>query len=263
MCQKLAAPVSKLVIVVALVGCATPAERFDARARSLGFERVDVDAGGFRVATYRRPGAAIAPALHVYLEGDGTPWLHGREIAADPTPRRPFALELAARDRDAVMVLGRPCYHGHAVDDGCDSALWTSARYGERVVASVEAALSDAPRVTLVGYSGGGVLARLVAERAPNVDRVITVAANLDVAAWARQHGYAPLDGSLDPALRSPLAGVIEVNLVGARDANVPPDTLETYASRNPNAQIVRFPDYDHRCCWIDAWPQLLAQFAH
>ena len=276
-CQKVGSLARGVVIAFALaasiVGCATPSERFDVRARALGFERVDIDAGSYRIALFR---SALAPAragpsapsatLHVYLEGDGTPFVRGVEAAADPTPRRPFALELAARDRSAAVLIGRPCYHGHASDPGCGVAAWTSARYGEAIVASVAAAIdaarADRARITLIGYSGGGVLARLVAERAADVERVITVAANLDVAAWSREHGYQPLDASLDPATRAPLANGVEIDLVGARDANVPPATLDAYAAQNPNARIVRFADYDHRCCWIDAWPRLLEQFA-
>jgi hypothetical protein len=48
-----------------------------------------------RHLVYSRPGAAHAP-LHVYIEHDGTPWLQGVHVAADPTPRRPLVLELMA-----------------------------------------------------------------------------------------------------------------------------------------------------------------------
>ena len=49
--------------------------------------------------------------------------------------------------------------------------------------------------VTFVGYSGGGVLAVLIAERLDNVAGVITVGANLDTDAWTEHHGYLPLTG--------------------------------------------------------------------
>ena len=54
--------------------------------------------------------------------------------------------------------------------------------------------------LVLIGYSGGGVLAMLLAEQFPATQAVVTVAGNLDTDAWAIEHGYSPLRGSLNPA---------------------------------------------------------------
>ena len=68
-----------------LSGCAGPAERFADRASALGFDASRVEGEGFahvvfRPATPRPNGGRV---LHVYLDGDGTPWEHGGP-AADP-----------------------------------------------------------------------------------------------------------------------------------------------------------------------------------
>jgi pimeloyl-ACP methyl ester carboxylesterase len=250
-----------------LAGCATVSARYDARARALGFARGEVTGTDFRHTVYARTSPAPRH-VRVYLEGDGTPWVGGRTIASDPTSRRAFALELMARDAGDVLLVGRPCYHGRETAPACTPALWTDARYSEAVVASLAAALEAALRccseasATLVGYSGGGVLATLVAARSDRVVRVLTVGANLDVDAWTRLHGYLPLARSLDPSRLPAVAPRFdEVHLTGARDRNVPAAIAEAYASARPWVRVERFETYDHVCCWAQAWPEIVARY--
>lgn len=220
---------------------------------------------GFRHVAYFTGLGERAGALHVYVEHDGSPWLERTLVAADPTPREPFALELMARDRGPRLLLGRPCYFETRADAGCSPLLWTYRRYAPEIVASMAAALRGFlaehpfPRVVLIGYSGGGTLAWLVASRIPQATAVVTIAANLDIDAWARLHAYTPLTGSLDPARQPPLPpSVHEVHFVGGRDANVPPSIVASFQARHPAARIVEIAPFDHRCCWVERWPRLL-----
>jgi pimeloyl-ACP methyl ester carboxylesterase len=115
--------------------------------------------------------------------------------------------------------------------------------------------------VVLVGHSGGGTLAWLMATQVPETSAVVTAAANLDIDLWARLHGYSLLAGSQNPALMPPLpARIREVHYAGGRDRNVPPAVLESFAAGHPAARIVVIGDYDHECCWVARWPQLLAE---
>ena len=202
------------------------------------------------------------PTLTVFLEGDGRPWVRGAEISFDPATRRPIALDLLARTPPPVAYIVRPCYVSTR-DAGCTPDLWTSARYSQAVVASVAAAIRDAMRrasaseARLVGYSGGGALAVLVAERLERVGGVTTIGANLDVDAWTKHHGYLPLERSLDPA-RSPRPHPWpELHLQGERDENVPPNTTDAYFERYPDAQRRVLAGFDHACCWVEAWPDI------
>src|SRR5215831_6277141 len=167
-----------------LGGCAGPTERFANQASALGFDASRVEGEGFahivfRPATPRPNGGRV---LHVYLDGDGTPWEHGGP-AADPTPRDSLVLHLMVLDPAPCVYLGRACYHGLAADPRCTRALWTDARYSEVVVPSMAAAarrlLSATGHVEIIwlGYSGGGTLAMLLASRLPETVGVITVAA--------------------------------------------------------------------------------------
>ena len=204
--------------------------------------------------------------LHVYIEHDGTPWIDRAHVSPDPTPRQPVALEWMAKDSGPRLWLGRPCYaQVAAAEPGCDPLVWTHHRYSAEVVRSMIAALRGFLAahpfhdVVLVGHSGGGTLAWLMAAQVAETSAVVTVAANLDIDLWARFHGYSLLAGSQNPALMPPLpARIREVHYAGGRDRNVPPAVLESFAAGHPAARIVVISDYDHECCWVARWPQLL-----
>ncbi|MGE3775340.1 MAG: alpha/beta hydrolase, partial [Gammaproteobacteria bacterium] len=92
------------------------------------------------------------------------------------------------------------------------------------------------------------------------VDRVVTVAANLDLEAWAAMHGYSPLSASLDPARRPSLPPrVVQIHYAGGRDRNVPPALIEAALQAQIGARLVVVDDVAHARGWITVWPLLLA----
>jgi pimeloyl-ACP methyl ester carboxylesterase len=256
--------IAGVILGAALVSCTSPMERADRDARAAGLEPQLIEGKGFRHRAYV-PRQLSGDVLIVFIEGDGLPWTRGgTEIAADPTPQWPLALELAAATPGTVLYLGRPCYFGLQNDPGCKPDLWTFARYSNAVVDSMATAAGQtarslgATKVVLVGYSGGGTMAVLMATRIPQAVAVVTVAANLDIDAWTERHAYLPLKDSLNPALEAPLPrGIGQWHLVGGRDTDVPPDSVARYLERAPAAHVQRFEDFDHRCCWRDAWPSI------
>jgi hypothetical protein len=250
--------------IAAGVACATPAERADREASALGYRREVVRGVGFDHVVYwgKGPGPAPRELLHVYLDGDAAPNRAARHFPADPTPAPPLMLRWMEKDPGPSVYLGRPCAHGLGP---CAPEAWTLGRYGEPVLASLAAALerlrveAGRPGLALIGHSGGGTLAMLLAERVPEVTALVTVSANLDVAAWTEHHGYVPLEHSLDPARRPPLRGsILQIHLAGGRDRRVPPRLVRPVVARQPGARWWIFPDYDHTCCWGEAWPEIL-----
>ena len=249
-----------------LAGCANPAARGERIATENGLIRHRLIGHGFaHIAYYNGRGQQPAAPLHVYLSGDGSPWVNRTRIAADPTPRNPVALKLMALDPSPSLYLGRPCYHGLADSIGCDASAWTSGRYSERVADSMAAALEGFVRdaghkdVVLIGYSGGGVLAWLLASRIPQTRLLVTVAANLDIDAWTRLHDYTPLHDSLNPAALAPLPPRIrQLHLVGTRDTNVPPSLVRSALEAAGEHAIIAAKPTDHRCCWEKLWPGIL-----
>lgn len=251
-----------LVSLLLLSACAPTGDRLDRVASQAGYRTLTLSGEQHLMrAAYRLSEPATA-RLHVYLGGDGTPWIDRRHVAADPTSRDPLALRLMARDPGNVLYLARPCYHGLSGRPECDPMLWTHGRYSATVVTEMAAALGRFMRsrqmrqATLIGYSGGGTLAMLLAERLPDVDAVVTIAANLDIDAWARLHGYSRLTGSLNPGERPPLpARVRQLHLAGARDDNVPPWLVRGALRAQPDAVIEEVPGATHHCCWEKLWP--------
>ncbi len=258
-----------LLAAFLVAGCATPAERAAEQARRLGLQRRVLQTGEYPITTYAPPWRSSQQGppprrIHVYLEGDASPRQAGRTGRADPTPTDAVAFRLLAQDGADRVLVGRPCTHGAPP---CSPRLWTLARYGETVVQSLAAAIDqlarerDAAQVVLIGYSGGGTLAMLLAARLPAVVAVVTVAGNLDPDAWAAHHGYVPLEGSLSPAREDPLPErVFQLHLLGGRDRNVPPALSRAALERQPGARSRVHPGFDHRCCWASVWPEVLGE---
>jgi pimeloyl-ACP methyl ester carboxylesterase len=240
------------------------------RVTDLGFTRSTGHGTRFDHFVVRSPTMSDCASLRVYVEHDGTPWSTPNTVASDPTPRVPLALELMGRDTGCRVYVGRPCYFGHQFDPGCDARWWTSHRYSDEVVLSMAAVAtrlvddSGANEVVLIGYSGGGTIAWLMARHMPSVSGVVTIAANLDIRAWTELHGFSPLVASANPAGLDPLPeGVRQWHFVGGNDRNVPPGVVRGVVARQPSAQLLEISEFDHVCCWISRWPELLRALDH
>ena len=82
---------------------------------------------------------------------------------------------------------------------------------------------AQARQLRLVGYSGGGTLAALLAARRADVCQLITVASNLDIERWASHHKVSPLWGSENPAsYGAALQHLPQYHLIGGDDQVVP-----------------------------------------
>jgi len=205
--------------------------------------------------------------LRVYIEGDGTPWVRKDLIASDPTPQNPLALKLMLQDPTPSVYLGRPCYFGLQDSPHCVPSIWTHRRYSKEVIDSMQKALelylqeNSYQQLTFIGYSGGGVIAMLLAQRFSQANRLITVAANLDIDAWSQHHNFSALVGSINPAKQPPLpASIQQIHFAGKQDTNVPLAIIKYVSSRQFNSAVRIMAQYDHICCWEKDWPTLLKE---
>lgn len=245
-----------------------PQQGIEREAKAQGFEWSEIEGKAFRHELLANRAAIANPvpqSLHVYIDGDGRPWLGPGRPAFDPGPNHPLLLRLMGMDLAPAVYLGRPCYLGHARDPGCHPWHWTHGRYGEPVVASMAAALTNLrrergnPDLVLIGYSGGGTLAMLLTPRVQGVKRLVTLAGNLDPERWARRHEYSPLKTSLNPSRLDPLpTQVRQIHIAGADDRNLPPEDIRAALAHQPTAELWVVPGMDHRCCWEREWPALL-----
>lgn len=259
---------SALSMLLITQGCATSSEKFIGTATQLGFSSQLVIGSPYQHRLFTNWQASrpdVIEELHVYLDGDGTPWRTETSIADDPTSRNPLILNMMAKDPAAAVLLGRPCYYGLNRSPLCNESLWTSHRYSSEVVASMSAAIQQwvsskkINRLVLIGYSGGGVLATLLASRLKKTSVVITIAANLNIEAWSRRHGYFAPASSLNPATDAHIpASIRQIHLAGLQDENVPAEIIESFSRTQKNALYLPFPEYDHVCCWLTIWPDVL-----
>lgn len=220
-----------------------------------------VEGHGFHHRVFAGPVTA-GEVVHLYIEGDGRPFIDRHRVSPEPTPRHSRMLMMMLQDDGPAVFLGRPCYFGMAMHDGCDSHWWTTERYSPAIVASMIAAarrvLAGRPAV-LIGYSGGAVLAVAMAAQMPEVEGVVTLAGNLDLDAWTTLHGYTPLTHPGDMAgMLKTISGIPQMHFFGGRDSNVPPKLIKTLAPMiRPNSVCV-LPTFDHGCCWERRWPVLV-----
>lgn len=256
-------------VVLLMCGCSSLESlqrNADTIAERGGMQRFEIDAGDFRLIGYFR-GDVAGETLRVYFEGDGRAWPSRYRPPRNPTPVDPVSLRLAAIDRSPnVLYLARPCQFV-SPSPRCDLRWWTSHRYAERVLGAIDDAIDRlrGPRrghgLTLIGHSGGGVVAALLAARRDDVDALVTVASPLSLRAWTEQLDLSPLAGSVDPvdsATRS--AGIAQLHLAGGRDRIVPVAVLHDYIAHLPRghrASLLVIARADHRCCWQEMWPDV------
>lgn len=214
---------------------------------------------------WEKPAPSRSQKLHIYMAGDGLPWLAKGKVAKDPSPTNPLAWRLMQADPEHAIFLGRPCYFDTLLPP-CSPQYWTHGRYSQAVVTSLTLALKNIiqhnpnKKIWLIGHSGGGTLAVLVAHalRADNsLQGVITLGANLDIDAWTSHHGFNPLVHSLNPAELSKLNGIQQYHLSGAKDRNTPP-FLNHRFFKNQGLKPIIFPKHRHNCCWENTWSAIL-----
>lgn len=266
----LARTLAALIGLALLAGCGTdPRQQADLLAGRAALTRETVDTDSFVLTAYRRLTRPDAP-LTVYIEGDGQAWISRTEPSADPTPRHPVGLELAAADPGPnVVYLARPCQYTPMADNPrCAVDYWTGKRFAPEVIASLDQAIDHYARlvpghgIALVGYSGGGALAVLIAARRHDVSSLRTVAGNLDHEAVNRLHEVSPMPDSANPIdVARQVAGIAQWHFSGGADRVVPPSIAERFAAAAGGhcLRLTVVPGMTHGGDWAAQWPALLA----
>jgi len=210
----------------------------------------------------------------VAIEGDGRPWRTRYQVALDPTSPAPVLSAWLSQTQLPVLYIGRPCYHGGQqinppeppvqitgllVNRQCDPYWYTFGRYSQVVVTSlVEVINRLQPEgcLILLGHSGGGTLAMLIARELTRVQALVTLSGNLSVSRWQQYHQFTPLVGSLDPAMLSPLSRRVEqFHLAASGDEQILPQWVEDEAVRQQGEyQLWELPGHKS---WSQHWSQL------
>ncbi len=266
-------PLILTMLAFSLSACATSLTERSQRAEELalpaGFEKTLLPAGDFVLTAFSRLRQKEAP-LRVYIEGDGYAWVTPSRSSGNPTPREPMLLELAAEDpAPNVVYLARPCqYTPEELNLKCESFYWTNGRFSEEVVKSMDQAVTffkqktGSPQVELVGYSGGGAVCALLAERRNDIQSLRTIAGNLDPEQVNQLHGASSLSGSLDPIEKADeLRSLPMRHFVGEEDSVIPPSIAQAFAKRAGDLSeqtITQVKGATHSKGWIENWKELL-----
>lgn len=239
-------------------------------AISANWMKLEIPTQKFVLTSYVPKKLQADDTLTIYIEGDGLAWVKRNKPSSDPSPINPIALKLALKHAPYgnVAYLARPCQYTSSSNYGpCRRSYWTNKRFSEEVVFSSNQAIGKlkqyfhAKKIVLVGYSGGGAIATLVAARRTDVVELVTVAGNLDHKLWTRRHNISPLSGSLNPKdYAQNLKGVPQIHFVGMKDKIIPHYISGSFISGSRGTREIRqekIANADHQCCWVSNWEKL------
>lgn len=254
-----------LPIFLLLLGCAAPNPQESLNRASAHLKKSVIKGEKFDILAVQSDLAQCrGERLFVYIEGDGMSWLDKNTPSTNPTPKNPLSLKLMqTANQKCSVYLARPCQY---IAQKCDQKFWTSHRYGYEILKAYQEVLDDfksayqIQKFTLVGYSGGGVIATLLAAHRDDIASLITVAANVDIQKWTTHHHITPLYGSLNPADFSyRLEDVPQIHLIGEVDSIVPFEVFESYASKFKNRENVKYFIYPTN--HFDGWEEIVERF--
>lgn len=221
---------------------------------------------------YHRPQVFKQTHIRVYIEGDGFAYVTRSIPSPDPTPLEPTSLRLAAAD-DAqnVLYLARPCQYTKNRQPKCPRMYWTTHRYSRDVLDIYHMVLdslkneNEVKSFDLVGYSGGGTIAALLAAEREDIVSLRTVASNLDVKAFLAHHGVSAMPHSLDPAeLAEAIRAIPQIHFVAAEDDIIPPEVVHPFLKAQglspgqDDYPLVVIEGVNHAGPWDEIWTDLL-----
>lgn len=257
--QRFLARVCALSAAVMASGCAMKPLDLDSASKGSELKPVAVKTSKFTVQTLQ-PKSVQGDLLRVYIEGDGRAWVTSHTASDDPTPIKSMAPGLAVSDPSPAVYMARPCQY--ILSANCTQSVWTSARFSKDVIQAESEVLDTLKShygvqgFELVGYSGGGAVALLLAAARSDVKQVQTIAGNIDTRAWTELKHIAPLTGSLNPVdFADQLARVPQRHFIGMNDTIVPPDVSKAYMLKvQPICGETVFVNADHHTGFEDSW---------
>ncbi len=204
--------------------------------------------------------------LNIYIEGDGLSWVSKTQVSSNPTPINQTLLNLLTLDDSSCKVyLARPCQYINS--SKCKEEYWTNKRFSKEIINSFDEVLNILKSkyknkdFNLVGYSGGGAVATLLASQRNDIKNLITIAGNLDIEKWVSIHKISKLDGSLNPAdFTANLENIKQYHIVGNSDKIVPKEIFLSYFSKFKNKKNIDYiyTDSTHICCFEDSFEEVL-----
>jgi hypothetical protein len=250
-----------------MTSCASKLERVKRIAVPAGFKSKVIRTNTFSLQSFYRilePGAPIT----IYIEGDGQAWLTRTQPSPNPTPTNPLVIRLATIDENEnVIYLARPCqYVNLRTEKLCSIPYWTQKRFSREIIIAINdainimATIAKTARIHLVGYSGGGAVAAMVAAKRNDIASIRTLAGYMDHVALNRKVNVSPLIGSLDPIKAAPrLQKTPQIHYSGSKDKRVPGWVLKNFRKAVGSKECVtlRYVNATHEEGWEEVWQRV------
>ncbi len=255
--------------LLCLTGCQSSDHRYQLASEIAQpkFQPILYQTEPFNLLAWEQPDVHPMQKLRIYIEGDGFAWLSRYQPSNNPTPTDPIALRLVVADSASnTLYLARPCQYVALADPPCNTLVWTQHRFHSAVLASYQQVLDqmkvkwEAQELELIGFSGGGVIAALLAAQRSDVRLLVTVAAPLSINTWVSYHHVSPLTGSLNPIdFTTALRKIPQCHFVGKADTITPEVVLEDYQQQLASDQShILLEDNSHEHGWTKHWQQTL-----
>lgn len=259
-----------ILSLVLLSGCmgkeTTRRRHVSALADLHGFNTKVVKGGKFWIFTAQKITNPKLPYV-IYLEGDGRAFKNRYTISDDPTPSRSMVMRMATMDyRSNVIYIARPCQYVEAgLRDNCNNVYWSRKRLSVEVVDAIDDVIKSIvgsnKTIDLVGFSSGGGMAVLLADRNNKVRSIVTVAGLLDHKLFTKHHRVVDMIGSLNPidAARR-IRHIPQLHLSGGNDDIIKPSIAHSYVSRSHSRCVYQqiIPKARHNDGWVKSWNDVL-----
>lgn len=272
--------VANLCLVLSVLACTATGRKQNIwedmcrRGAASQFQPILFHTGMFDLSGLMRLHPDVSDQLIVYIEGDGRIFNRRGQVRDNSTPTFAQAYELALLDpAPQVLYLARIGQFNSNNTGSEFKKYWTTARMAPEAVQAANLAidqakkLAGASKIQLIGYSGGGGLAGLVAAGRNDVLSLATVAAVLDTVWWTDSYLSETKKGalrlSLNPTDRAEdISTLPQIHFSGRNDELVPPEMVERLqmAVHFQNFQQVILNN-THTQGWTEDWPLLLTRY--
>lgn len=233
------------------------------------FNEIVIDAPNFKIYSQSKVLDKTKPT-NIYLEGDGFAFENVNKVSKDPTPIDPVAMTMATKDGTGnnVIYIARPCQY--AFDSRCDNKYWSTARFSKEVIVSIDFSINYLlqkngilnEKINLIGYSGGGAVATIIASIRKDVASIRTIAGNLDHDMVNNFHKVTPLYESLNPAfIADRISNIPQIHFTSQKDDIVPSFIAGAFAKDVGNNACVRVFELEkptHYSGWSENWKKLV-----
>lgn len=222
----------------------------------------------FNIFSLQTKNICLNKTINIYIEGDGLAWLTKNQISDNPTPTNQTLLDILSVDSNLCKIyLARPCQFVYS--SKCQSEYWTNKRFSKEIIDTFDDVLNQVKisfknkDFNLIGYSGGGAVATLLASKRDDIKSLVTIAGNLDTNKWTDFHKISRLDGSLNPTdVTKNLSSLKQYHFIGLNDKIIPKDIFLSYLSKYQNIDNIRavYVNSNHSCCFKDSFKKFLEE---